>query len=243
MEKKHDRSVKLLIVSDNMLRVGIRMILDTDPGLTVVGEASSTARAVEIAAREEPDIALIDLDLFGAHIVSLVRDMRKAADRMLPLILGSLGNEDLIRKALTSGAAGVVLKVQPPAVLLAAIQSLCADEFHADGHKMQPVPALLNNSHAPKRVDLDGFPPQKALDPEGEKINTLTTREREIIHLIAKGLANKDIADRLCISGVTVRHHLTNIFDKLGVSNRQKLLILAHHYRLADLTLVSEAAK
>ncbi len=246
MEKTYDRSIKLLIISDNMLRVGIRMILDTDPSISVVGEASSSVSSVEIAARREPDISLIDLDLFGVHIVSLMRDLRKVTDRVLPLILGSLGNEDLISKALTSGAAGVVLKIQPPAVLIAAIQSLCEGESHVDRHKMQPASALFNNSpnsHAPKKVDLDPIHQRNPLDPESEKIHTLTTREREIIHLIAKGLANKDIADRLCISDVTVRHHLTNIFDKLEVSNRQKLLILAHHYGLADLTLTSEAVK
>ena len=172
-----------------------------------------------------------------------MRDMKKAAERMLPLILGSLGNEDLIRKSLTSGAAGVVLKVQPPAVLIAAIQSLCESEPHVDRRKVQPAPVLLNNSHSVKKLDPDTFRSQKTLDQESEKISALTTREREIIHLIAKGLANKDIADRLCISEVTVRHHLTNIFDKLEVSNRQKLLILAHNYGLADLTLASEAAK
>jgi DNA-binding NarL/FixJ family response regulator len=226
MERRVTEPIKVLIVSDNMIRIGIRMILDTQPNISIVGEASSSPNAIEIAARQKPDINLIDLDLFGTHVSNLIHELRKAAEHALPLILISLGNyEESIWKALTS-AAGMVLKVQPPAVLIAAIESLCEREPRFDPAKMQSLRMQSNNTHMPNKFN-----------QETEKINSLTTRERDIIHLVAKGLPNKDIADRLCIGEVTVRHHLTNIFGKLEVSNRQQLLILAHHYQLAELTL------
>jgi DNA-binding NarL/FixJ family response regulator len=81
------------------------------------------------------------------------------------------------------------------------------------------------------------LPPFGDTEPSALKWpGALTEREREVIRLIGQGLSNKDIADRLCISGITVRHHLTSIFDKLGVSTRQKLLIRAHQYGLVELT-------
>ena len=109
----------------------------------------------------------------------------------------------MARKSLCSGAAGIVLKVQPPAVLIAVIESLCAPELQVEREKIRPVPSILNAQN-------NG----NTSDPELLRITGLTAREREIICLIGKGLKNRIIADRLCISETTVRHHLTNIFSK-----------------------------
>ncbi|MGH7231983.1 MAG: LuxR C-terminal-related transcriptional regulator [Nitrospiraceae bacterium] len=230
--KAHEQPTKTLIVSNNqMICAGIRMILDTHPHIVVIGEVSLARKALEIADRECPQVVLIDLDLSGVDVVRLIRDLRKSAEQSLVLLLSSLGDGDLTRKALCSGAAGVVLKVQPPAVLIAAIESLCAVEPQSDHGKIRSAPFLLaSHSHAK--------PPEQ----EMQRINALTRRERDIISLIGKGLKNRGIADHLCISETTVRHHLTNIFSKLEVSDRQQLLIWAHRYHLVELTQSSDTA-
>ena len=121
-----------------------------------------------------------------------------------------------------------MLTVQPPAVLIAAIASLCSGDLQIERQRIEPASFILNDQH-----------PVKTPDHKRTRICDLTLREREIIGLIGKGLSNKDIADRLCISDITVRHHLTNIYSKLDVSNRQKLLIFAHQYGLIEPTLSS----
>jgi DNA-binding NarL/FixJ family response regulator len=182
--------------------------------------------ALEIAARERPDIILIDLDLYGIHVLKLIKDFKKAAHQSPILVLSGLMEGDLTQKALCSGAAGVVLKVQPPSILIAAIESLCSE-----GTKdVEPAPQPL------ERTALPHVPLVSEVDQGIERMNSLTAREREIIGLIGIGLRNKEIAHRLSISDITVRHHLTNIFSKLDVSDRQKLLVWAHHYHLVELT-------
>jgi DNA-binding NarL/FixJ family response regulator len=185
-------------------------------------------RAVEVAGHEQPRVVLIDLDRSAIDVVRLIRDLQKAAEQSLALILSSLRDGDLTRMALCSGAVGVVLKVQPPAVLIAAIAGLCDGDLQIERQRMPPAPYVLNDQRQVKQSD-----------QERARINDLTTREREIIGLIGEGLKNKDIADRLCISEITVRHHLTNIYGKLDVSNRLKLLILAHQHGLVEMIVSS----
>lgn len=146
MQKVTDQATKVLIVSDNqMICAGIRMILETQPHMFVIGEVDKARRAVEVTGHERPQVVLIDLDLFGVDVARLIRDLQKAAAQSLPLILSSLRKGDLSRIAL-SRAAGVVLTVQPPAVLIAAIASLCSGDFKlsASGKDAPPSYAMTN---------------------------------------------------------------------------------------------------
>lgn len=232
MQKANEQPTKTLIISGNqMICAGIRMILATKPSIAVIGETAVSRKAVEIAAREQPHIILIDLDVSEVDVLRLIRDLQKSAGKSLVLLLGNLSDGDITRKALCSGAAGIVLKVQPPAVLIAAIESICTAEAETEPPQTRPVPFLLTGKSGVKTTE-----------QESTRINELTTREREIIYLIGKGLKNKGIADRLCISETTVRHHLTNVFSKLDVSDRQQLLIWAHRYHLIELTQCSDSA-
>jgi DNA-binding NarL/FixJ family response regulator len=220
-----DHRLRVIVVSSNhMIRVGLRMMLDAHPRISLVGELSGGSNAVEVIGQERPDVVLIDLDLADVDVLELIRKFHTAAKESRILILSGLNDEELMREALCSGAAGVVLKVQPPPVIFAAIEGLCGNAPKAFvAETMRP---------ALKSVQ----PEQKNPGGAHEKsLTSLTTREREIITFIGKGCRNKDIADRLCISETTVRHHLTSIFNKLEVSNRQKLLIIAHQYGLVEL--------
>ena len=196
-----------MVVSSNyMTRAGLRMILAAHPDILLLGELIRGSDAVEIVSQEKPDVIVMDLDLPGGDVSALIRKFRAAAKDTHILILCGLSDEQLTREALSSGAAGVVLKIQPAAVIFAAIEGL----YH----------------NSPETIS--SLEPTKAF-------TNVTSREREVIALIGEGLRNKDVAERLFISETTVRHHLTSIFNKLGVCSRQKLLIVAHQSGLAKL--------
>ena len=139
------------------------------------------------------------------------------------MLLCGLEDSDRTRKAFECGVDGVILKIQPPAVVLAVIEAQYSDANNQAAVKRHNVVDMSMRTTAQQDVDPNAQP---FVWPDG-----LTERQREIIKLVGQGLSNKDIADRLCISDSTVRHHLTSIFDKVGVPNRQKLLIHTHHFR------------
>jgi DNA-binding NarL/FixJ family response regulator len=215
-----------------MIRIGIRMILDQHPRFVMSGESNTPRKAIELVERQHPDIVLIDADICD-DAEAFIHELQHASDGSRIVVLSGLEDEELTRKALMAGAAGVILKIQPPVVLLALMESLCA----ADPVTVKEREAVKNFPMAPIDQKPMAFVNEKKRDDTSKRIESLTIREREIISLIAMGMRNKDIADQLCISETTVRHHLTNIFGKLEVSDRQKLLILAHHYDLAELKI------
>ena len=229
MHKETDQAMKVLIVSDNhMIGAGIRTILENQPNMLVIGEVSTARKAVQLASDEQPRVVLIDLDLCGLDVARLLGDLAKVAGGSFPLVLGSLGNGAFSRMASCSETVGIVLTVQPPAVLVAAIASLCTGTFHIERQRRRPPASFLVN----------GDRPVKNADHE-RTIAGLTNREREMVGLVGKGLTNKDIADQVGISEITVRHHLTNIYGKLNVSSRQQLLIVAHQYGLIEVAVRS----
>ncbi|HJU05048.1 MAG TPA: response regulator transcription factor [Nitrospiraceae bacterium] len=211
-----------------MIGAGLRITLAARPTLVIVGEVSMPRAALATAAHDKPDIILLDLDLYELRALRLIKDLKKASPQSCILILSGLMDGDLAQKALSSGAEGIVLKVQPSAVLLAVIDSV-------SGGDPQVAEARQHHDKAAQ--------PSKALmakiDETVARASNLTAREREIIGLIGSGLRNKEIAQRLFISDITVRHHLTNIFSKLDVSDRQKLLVLAHRCKLVELGVYS----
>ena len=211
------------------------MIFEQNPRFIMSGEGGTPRSAIQLAEHQHPDVVLVDVDICD-DAEGFIRELQQASNKSRIVVLSGLENEDLTRKALSAGAAGVILKIQPPVVLVALMDSLCAENpcpmKTSEGRgAFQSMPTIDEKPMS--------FVNEKRRDETSKKIESLTMREREIISLIAMGMRNKDIADRLCISETTVRHHLTNIFGKLDVSDRQKLLILAHHYDLVDLKVES----
>ena len=232
---RKDTQIRVLVITANhMIRMGIRMILDQHARFVMSGESNTPRKAIELVERQRPEIVLIDIDICD-DAEGLIHELQHASDESRIVVLSGLEDEELTRKAMTAGAAGVILKIQPPAVLLALMESLCA----ADPCSAKETEAVKHFSLASIDQKPMTFVTERRRDVTSKRIESLTIREREIISLIARGMRNKDIADRLCISETTVRHHLTNIFGKLDVSNRQELLILAHHYDLVELKIES----
>ncbi|MEK7349891.1 MAG: response regulator transcription factor [Nitrospirota bacterium] len=217
---------RIALLSNNpVLRRGLHMILKEAPFVSEIAEIAMGSQAVEIVAREKPQVIVVDLKLADADTSALIRAMRAAAADSHILALSGLNDETLIRKALAAGAEGVVFTIQPAAVLFAAIESLCGGvPRYMDPRPVQSADGPISDRPSARSNDLTrtGF------------IESLTYREREVIQSLAKGFTNMEIADRLCISETTVRHHFTSIFSKLHVSNRQQLLIAAHRQGLVE---------
>ena len=226
IQESSARALGIALISNNaVMRMGLHMILKESPFVSEIDDVSLGSTAVEIVVREKPQVIIVDLELADADTSELIRALRAAAADSHILVLSGLSDETLTRGALAAGAEGVVLTIQPPAVLFAAIESLCGVVPRPMDHRSaQSATGLVSDSPSARSNDLTrtGF------------IESLTSREREIVRSLAQGFKNKEIADRLCISETTVRHHFTSIFSKLHVSNRQQLLITAHQQGLVE---------
>jgi DNA-binding NarL/FixJ family response regulator len=226
IQESNTRFLRIALISSNaVMRMGLHMLLKTHPFASEVDDVLLGANAVEIIVRKKPQVIIVDLELADADTTELIRKLRAAAQDSYILVLSGLDDAKLTREALAAGAEGVVLTIQPPAVLFAAIESVCG--------------------LAPRRVD--NQPAQSAIGQSGGRSSvrvndrtraglngSLTSRELEIVHSLARGFKNKQIADRLSIKEATVRRHFTVIFSKMQVSSRQQLLIAAHQQGLIE---------
>jgi DNA-binding NarL/FixJ family response regulator len=205
-----------------LVRAGLRMLLESQGGIVVVGEAGQGAEALEIVSRKQPDIILLDLDLSGETSTDCIPALLTAAENARIIVLTGVRDNDLHQHAVRLGAVGLVLKERAGTTLLRAIERVYAGEVWLERTMMASVlQRMTRTSHR--------------TDPEADKIATLTAREREVIALIGEGLRNRQVADRLFISETTVRHHLTSIYDKLDVADRLELVIYAYRHGLITL--------
>ena len=215
--------IRVLLVDDHaVVRAGLRMLIESRPGLKVIGEAANGSAALEMAARERPEIILLDLDLGSDNGLDLLPELLSTAPSTRVILLTGVRDPEIHYRAVRLGAMGVVLKEQAADVLVTAIEKVHAGEAWLDPSLTARV---LSGMSGTRRAE--------ETNPEAAKIAALTERERDVIGLICEGLPNKQIGQRLHISETTVRHHLTSIFDKLGVESRLELVIYAYRHGLA----------
>jgi len=218
------KPIRILLVDDHaVVRAGLRLIIQSRTGMTIVGEAGNRDDALSLADSEHPDIILLDLDLGGESGMTLIADLIAAAGEARIVILTGLRDPEAHRQAVLLGAMGIVKKEKAAEVLISAIERVHAGEAWLDPSLMAGVLTEMTRSSRGRKTD-----------PEADKIAALTNREREVIALVGEGIKSKEIAGRLFISETTVRHHLTSIFDKLGVADRVELLIYAYRHGLAS---------
>jgi DNA-binding NarL/FixJ family response regulator len=214
--------IRVLIVDDHaVVRAGLRMLIDQDPDMTVTGVAGNRAEALAALASAQPNIIILDIVLGDEDGLSFLPELREAVPNSRVLVLTGLRSADSQRQAMRAGAMGVVLMEHAAEILFKAIKKVHHGEVWLDRFTMGSV--------------LQEFTEEKQLDPDKEKIATLTDREREVITLVGEGLKNKQIAARLFISETTVTHHLSSVFSKLAVSDRLELIIYAFRHGLAKL--------
>ena len=215
-------SMQLLIVDDHKLfGTGLRLLIETEPGMKVVGQACNKTEALALATSEQPNLILLGLNFGGEDGLELIPDLLAAAKQTKILIVTGTKDSRTHRAAIRKGAAGLILKDSAPEVLMKAIKKVDQGELWVDRGLMSEL--------------LDEFTQANKVSPHTENIAKLTQRERGVIALIAEGMKNKQIAERLCISETTVSHHLTSIFTKLGVTDRLELVIYAFANGLAKI--------
>ena len=215
--------IKILLVDDHVIvRAGLRMLIESNKGMAVVGEAGTRADALSIAAREQPEIILLDLDMGNESGLDFLRELLTTAARARIVMLTGVRDLEAHRRAVHLGAMGLVLKDKATEVLIKAIEKVNAGEVWLDRSLTASV--LTEMSQADQI---------RGADPEAGKIGALTSRELEIVGLVSEGLKNKQIAERLFISEATVRNHLTSILSKLELSDRFELALYAYRHHLA----------
>ena len=215
--------IRVLIVDDHaIVRQGLRLFFTGYLEIVIVGEAATCTEALTAAAQTQPDIIVLDLAFGHANAVDFIPELLAAAAGVHIVIFTGVDDPALQRQAVSLGAIGVVSKDRAPEVLLQAITKVHAGQAWLERTMMADVLGEMTRTRRAQQ-----------LDPEVAKIATLTPRERAIIALIGEGLKNRQIAERLCLSDITVRHHLTAIFDKLGVIDRLELVVYAYRHSLA----------
>ena len=215
----------LLIQKDHLLREGLRALLEREPEITVVAAIDSFRDAVSITAREKPDLLLIDVDRNGKEDgLEMLGTLLQEISRTPILVLAGQSNNinEVSGRVAKLGASGLVLKQQSPELLNKAIRKVLEGEVWFDRASLS-------------RIVREKIEPAVA----EEKTSLLTVREREVIGLVAEGLKNKQIGERLFITQSTVTHHLGSIFSKLQVSDRTELLIYAFSQNLAKVPRVA----
>lgn len=224
--KRKVAGVTVAVISSNhLVRLGLQQIIGSTQNICLVGHAKGVAEAGELIVREQPQVIILDMEP-ELDVPRIIRQTRHDSRATKLILLSGFEDKERTKEAFLLGVDGIVLKVQPPSVLVAVIEYLC---------QVAAEPTTSNGEGSGSLV-ASGSVPSTGESDAPKWPGALTEREREVIALIGQGLSNKDIAERLCISGITVRHHLTSIFDKLGVTTRQKLLIRAHQYGLVELT-------
>ncbi len=218
-----NHSIHIVIIDNHALvRAGLRMLIESQQGLIVVGEAGNINEGLELSIRLKPEIILLELDLSGDPCFDVIPKLINTSDQARVILVTGAYNSQVFFQAIQSGVMGVVTKTQRPEVLIKAIEKVHAGEVWIE---RSMIASLLTRLSQNNRTN--------GSDPEAERIDRLSEREKQIIRLIGHGLKNKQIAAQLCISETTVRHHLTSIFNKLEVSDRLELLVYAHRSGLA----------
>jgi two-component system, NarL family, nitrate/nitrite response regulator NarL len=218
----------LVVDEQNIFRDGIENLLAAQPDMTVVGCADSTAGAVEQIRLAHPDICLLGWSASSANSQKIFQAIQEAKTQTRVIILA---NEDLKEdffEAVRQGCCGVVPKQTSTELLLKSIRKVQAGELWLDRKTTADVIRRLSKKGS---APSGNSAARLGLREQGA---ALSTREREIVVLVAQGFKNKEMAERMFISEQTVKNHLHNIFDKLGVSDRLELALYAIHHNLHD---------
>jgi DNA-binding NarL/FixJ family response regulator len=216
------RTIRVVIADDHpILREGLRRLLEDDGEFHVVGQAADGADAVRLAREQQPDVLLLDLAMPRVSGLEALKEISAGGSTTKVLVLTVAIDDAQIVEALERGARGVVMKEAATELLFKAIRAVVAGHYWVGRDTVSDIVRHLRERAAAAAG--------RRLSP----VDRLTPREREIVAAVAAGESNREVAQRLKLAEDTVKHHISNVFDKLGVSNRAELAAYAASHGLA----------
>lgn len=212
------KDLRIVIVDDHeVVRLGLRTMLDRHPGFRVVAEAGDAAEAIEASVQHKPDVVIMDLRLPVHNGIDAIRGIVRRLPRTRVLALTAFAEDDLLFEAIEAGASGYLLKDIATEKLIASLESLARGEALIDPKMTNP---LLNRIRS------------RETNTTGDAFALLTWRERRILELLAEGTTNREIGAALRLSPKTIRNYVSQILAKLGVRSRTQAAAYAIEHRL-----------
>lgn len=219
-EPREVKKIRVVIADDHpIVRDGIKKLLLLEDDIAVVGEAGDGRQVLELMQEHEPDVLLLDLRMPNLDGLSVLQSLQQSTRRTRVIVLTASEDKNEFVQAMKLGCSGIVLKQTATELIVKSIRKVYSGEIWLDSHT---TAAVMRQFASPADALAGGNGKNRERSP-------LSTREREIVQLVAQGYKNKEMAEKMFISEQTVKNHLHNIFDKLGVSDRLELALYAIH--------------
>jgi DNA-binding NarL/FixJ family response regulator len=221
-EVKEGELIRIVIADDHpIFRDGLRKLLTLEPDFRVVAEARDGKEVLEVLDEHQPDILLLDLKMPGLDGLTALQKLQNSRHKTKVIVLTASEDKNQFVQAMKFGTCGIVLKQTATDLLIKSIRKVHSGEIWLDSHTTAAVMRQFSSAMDPTPLGGRG-------DRDRDR-SPLSQREREIVVLVAQGFKNKEMAEKMFISEQTVKNHLHNIFDKLGVSDRLELALYAIH--------------
>ncbi len=216
-------TIRLVIADDHpIVRDGLKKLLLLEEDFDIVGEAGDGREVLDKVRDLDPDVLLLDLRMPNLDGLATLQALAQLNKRTRVIVLTASEDKNEFVQAMKLGCSGIVLKQTAPDLIVKSIRKVHSGEIWLDSHTTAAVMRQFS-------THLEGDAPSGQPGAKGRERSPLSTREREIVGLVAQGYKNKEMAEKMFISEQTVKNHLHNIFDKLGVSDRLELALYAIH--------------
>ena len=213
------RPIRVIIADDHpVVRTGIKTMLEKEPDLCVVGETGNGAQVEEMASHRQPDVLVLDVNMPGLDPIAVTRSLKERSPAMHILVLTAYDDEAYVTGLLSAGATGYLLKEEALETLVTAIRAVNQGQSWLS----QRIAGRLAHKALARAEQIEPGP--------------LTPREREVMHLLALGLSNEEIAEKLVITRRTAQNHVSAIYGKLGLASRAEAILYAIRHGLVDVS-------
>jgi DNA-binding NarL/FixJ family response regulator len=220
--------IRIVVADDHpIFRDGLCRLLALEPDFEVVAQAQDGRQVLDVLQQHEPDILLLDLKMPGLDGLATLQRLQSGKHKTRVIVLTASEDKNEFVQAMKLGTSGIVLKQSATDLLIKSIRKVNAGEIWLDSNTTAAV--MRQFATGADEAPAGGTPPSSSRERER---SLLSQREREIVALVAQGFKNKEMAEKMFISEQTVKNHLHNIFDKLGVSDRLELALYAIHNNL-----------
>lgn len=217
-----NNQIKLLLADDHTLfREGLKQVLEIQDDIVIIGEAKNGNEAIELCRKHQPDIVLMDIDMPEMNGIEATKIMKQECEEINIIILTMYDDDNHIFEAIKEGANGYILKGSSIEKLISTIKAVSKGESFI-------------NSKIALRILNEFSKLSRKLDDNPEPVDEITLREKEILDLLSKGLVNKQISKKLCISEKTVKNHASNIYKKLHCHDRNSAIMKAISLNIID---------